>query len=219
MRVQISSGRGPAECELAVGLYLEFFRKKHPEAVLIEVHGGWSRKLGERKVIAYKSVVLELPEGHEVCLGSVKWSCPSPLRSNHGRKNWFIEINILPEIGEKKLDHSGLDPDSPDRRLIRIETFRSPGRGGQNVNKVETGVRAVHLPTGLSCSSTSARTQGRNKKLAIERLAELILTHNLGLEKQNMSDERKLHDQLERGNPLIVFKGLEFKMDDSVEMP
>lgn len=213
MKVQISSGRGPAECELAVGLYLEFFRARHPQATVIDEHGGWSRKLGDRKAAAYKSVTLEVPAGEEVRLGSVKWICPSPLRPGHGRKNWFIEVDRLPENLDKKVDARGLDPDDPDRRLIKIETFRSPGRGGQNVNKVETGVRAVHLPTGLSCSSTTARTQGRNKKLALERLAALILTHNLGLEQQSQAEGRRLHDQLERGNALLVFKGLEFKLE------
>ena len=214
MKVQISSGRGPAECELAVGLYLEFFRKLYPQAALIDEHGGWSRKLGDRKVVAYKSVTLELPGNPEPSLGPIKWACPSPLRPRHTRKNWFIEISRLPDGSEKKLDDQGLDPQSPDRRLIKIETFRCPGRGGQNVNKVETGVRAIHLPTGLSCSSTTARTQGRNKKLAVERLAELILTHNLGLERQNLAESRKLHDQLERGNPVMVFRGLEFQLDN-----
>lgn len=219
MRVQISSGRGPAECELAVGLYLEFFRKSHPRATVIDEHGGWSRQLGGRQVAAYKSVTLEMPDSEEPRLGSIKWSCPSPLRPGHGRKNWFIEINRLPDGLENKLDDRGLNPDQPDRRLIRIKTFRSPGRGGQNVNKVETGVRVIHLPTGLSCASTTARTQGRNRKLAIERLAEIILTHNLGLERQDLAEGRRLHDRLERGNPSLVFKGLEFQIDDGVEGP
>lgn len=210
MKVQISSGRGPAECEMAVGLYLEFFLKRHLEAEIAEEQGGWSRKIDNRKIVAYKSVLLDLPEGAIIETGPVKWVCPSPLRRNQGRKNWFIEVNILPDHQKIKIDHQELSGDAPDKRLIRIETFHSPGKGGQNVNKVETGVRAIHLPTGLSTSSTTARTQGRNKKLALERLARLILTHNLGLERQSLADSRRLHDQLERGNYVAAFKGLDF---------
>lgn len=210
MKVQISSGRGPAECEMAVGLYLKFFLKQHPEAAIVEEQGGWSRKIDNRKIVAYKSVLLNLPEGEKIETGAVKWACPSPLRRNHGRKNWFIEVNILCDHQKLKIYHQEWNSDAPDKRIIRIETFHSPGKGGQNVNKVETGVRAIHLPTGLSTSSTTARTQGRNKKLALERLAQLILTHNLGLDRQSLSEGRRLHDQLERGNHFAAFEGLDF---------
>ena len=211
MLIQISSGRGPAECELAVGLYLERFRYMHPLSLIKEEHGGWSRRLAERKVSAYKSVILEVPDGEEVKTGPIKWICPSPLRPGHNRKNWFIEVNVLKDKQDRKLEMKGLDPDKPDRSLIKIETFHSPGKGGQNVNKVETGARAIHLPTGLSTSSTTARTQGRNKKLAIERLVSLILNHNLCLDYQSSAEVRRFHDHLERGNSVAVFKGLDFK--------
>ena len=209
--LQISSGRGPAECEVAVGLYLEVFQREHPRAVVKETSGGWSRKLGGRKITAYQSVLLEVPEEDEAATGAVKWCCASPLRANHGRKNWFIEVCRLNLGREEKIGTQGLDPDDPDRRIVKIETFHCRGKGGQNVNKVETGVRAIHLPTGMTTSSITARTQGRNKKLALERLAMLILTHNLGLDRQNAAAGRRLHDQLERGNPFAVFAGLEFQ--------
>ena len=208
--MQISSGRGPAECEVAVGLYLEYFIKQHPETSIIEEHGGWSRKIGDRKITAYKSVILESVDGEAIETGPVKWTCPSPLRRNHNRKNWFIEVNILHNHLDKKIDRQGLNRDSPDKRIIKIETYHSPGKGGQNVNKVETGVRAVHLPTGLSCNSTTSRTQGGNKKLALDRLGNLILTHNLGLERQSLAESRRLHDQLERGNHMAAFTGIDF---------
>lgn len=53
---------------------------------------------------------------------------------------------------------------------MRFETLRSGGKGGQNVNKVETGVRAVHVPTGLAVVSTQARSQHINKRLDLDRL-------------------------------------------------
>lgn len=53
---------------------------------------------------------------------------------------------------------------------MRFETLRSGGKGGQNVNKVETGVRAVHVPTGLAVVSTQARSQHIKKRLDLDRL-------------------------------------------------
>lgn len=54
----------------------------------------------------------------------------------------------------------------------RVDTFRCPGNGGQNVNKVETGVRIVHPPSGAVGQSCDERTQGQNKKIAWRRMAE-----------------------------------------------
>ena len=57
---------------------------------------------------------------------------------------------------------------------LRFETFCSGGKGGQHVNKVETGVRIIHVPTGISVVSTEARTQHMNKKLAMNRLCDIL---------------------------------------------
>jgi protein subunit release factor A len=63
-------------------------------------------------------------------------------------------------------------PPSDDELLAqcRIETFRSGGKGGQHQNKTESGVRLVHLPTGVRATSRSERSQHRNKALALARL-------------------------------------------------
>jgi len=209
MKVRISSGRGPRECELAVGLYLEVFLGLNPGAALVAAQGEWTHRLEGRPVRAYKSLVLEVPGGEAVREGRVKWVCPSPLRPHHGRKNWFIEVAEVRDE-EPAIPEAGLGRDRPDKRLIRVETFRSPGRGGQNVNKVETGVRVEHLPSGLTAASVTARTQGQNRKLALARLTALIAAHNRDREVRLAEAGWRRHDRLIRGQAFAVFTGPEF---------
>ena len=198
---------------MAVGLYLEIFLARHPGAAFISAQGEWTHRLEGRSLKAYKSLTLEAPEDEAVEEGRVKWVCPSPLRPHHGRKNWFIEVAVVRAEGlAPAIPAEGLDAGRLDRKLIRLETFRSPGQGGQNVNKVETGVRAVHLPSGLTAASVTARTQGQNRKLALARLTALIEAHNQTREGQLTEAGWRQHDRLVRGQAFAVFIGLDFKL-------
>jgi peptide chain release factor len=101
----------------------------------------------------------------------------------------------------------GFDEDS-----VRFETFRSGGRGGQNVNKVETGVRAIHVPTGISVICTDERSQHINKRTALKRLREAVDSLNASREASAKSKNRLEHSRITRGDPVRVYRGMEFSL-------
>jgi peptide chain release factor len=130
--------------------------------------------------------------------GVIQWVWRSAYRPHHKRKNWFVSITQYSEP-EPGTAFSLSD--------VRFETARAGGPGGQYVNKTESAVRAIHVPSGKSVVAREERSQLLNKKLALARLASLLDEEQQEKQKQAGARRRHTHYELERGNPIRVYDG------------
>jgi len=104
----------------------------------------------------------------------------SPFDSNKRRHTSFASVFVIPEVDDTiEIDINPAD--------LKIDTFRSGGKGGQNVNKVETAVRITHLPTNTVVSCQTERSQLQNKNNAMKMLKAKL--YQLELEKQEAEKE------------------------------
>ncbi len=193
MIIQLSSGQGPAECELAVAKLYESLKTEYTDIELISMHKA-------KTPGCCTSVMFSTCEDLSALEGTVQWTSESPFRPHHKRKNWFVEVSVIKEVPEVCKEGD-----------IRFERFHCGGNGGQNVNKVETGVRLTHVPTGISVTSTAERSQLQNRRNALEKL-NLILAEK---EAENKAEQKNSawmeHKRIVRGNPVRVYTGMDFR--------
>jgi peptide chain release factor 2 len=104
----------------------------------------------------------------------------SPFDSNKRRHTSFASVDVIAEIEEN--DEEIVIPPNE----FSVDTFRSGGKGGQNVNKVETAVRITHIPTGLVVASQTQRSQHQNRATAMRLLLSRIFAQRVDAEKAEM---------------------------------
>lgn len=195
--IQITAGRGPVECARVVTLVARELLKIIPPLQLTDCEPH-NQVDGCFMSITFATEDVIPPSIIKGWQGTVLWrSTKNPYRPGHKRSNWFVGVNFFDEIELPQIEESD----------IVYETCRSGGKGGQNVNKVETSVRAIHIPTGLSVKCSDERSQSQNKTLARERLLLKLRQQNDKVVAESRSRQWSNHDNLERGNPVKKFSG------------
>ncbi len=197
MIMQISSGMGPVECRVAVGGIYRALKKEYPDIEQIACRNGEVDG-------SFSSIIFSSEQDLSALQGTMEWICKSKYRPGNKRKNWFVDVSVIPETNE--VDET-IGPDS-----IMIESYRSGGPGGQHVNKTESGVRITHLPTGLTVTSTKERSQFMNKQDALKKLSAILKNTNIASKDRQKNEAWSKHAQIERGNPIRVYVGEAFKL-------
>ena len=198
MMIQITAGKGPAECcrvaACVKSLMLKQAKQQNIEIEILEDKPG--ELSGTLLSTTMMASGINLAEFIKEWAGTIQWIAQSPYRKYHKRKNWFVGLTAF--------DVKEMMQWNP--KDVKLETCRSSGPGGQNVNKVETAVRGTHLPSGLQVMVMDTRSQLENKKLCMARLEAKIMvwqTEQLIAQQQSQWQE---HNALARGNPVKTIK-------------
>ena len=129
----------------------------------------------------------------------------SPFDAGARRHTSFASVFVYPEVD----DAIKIEIDEKD---LRIDTFRSSGKGGQHVNKTDSAVRITHYPTGIVVQCQNERSQHKNKSMAMKYLKSRLYERELQQKNDKISEENKLKKDIAWGSQIRSYVLHPYKM-------
>ena len=188
----IISGAGGDDAEdfsaMLLSMYMKYANKKGWEISFIHEH--------KNEHGGYRNITIEISGKN--AYGNLKNENGvhrlvriSPFNAKKLRHTSFSLVEVLPKFSKMEERDVVLSPED-----LKIEFARSSGPGGQNINKRETAVRIVHLPTGISAHVSSERSQEQNRELALSILRARIF-QKAQEEKKSVEESMKINKNTE----------------------
>ena len=198
--LEIHPGAGGTEsCDWANMLYRMYTRyceKKNYKIELIDYQNGEEAGIKSVSMIVHGNKCYGYLKGEK---GVHRLIRISPFDSNSRRHTSFASIDIIPLYQEKEVEIEIKDTD------IRVDVYRSSGKGGQGVNTTDSAVRITHFPTGIVVTCQNERSQIRNKEIAMTVLKNKIYQKEVEKKEKELRELKGVNTEINFGSQIRTY--------------